>query len=113
MNNKKQTIEELKKEVHKEFDERKWQHWHTRCSQFVEIPDSLKDQLKSFIDSLIDKTVRMTEERIVGLIEERQKLFNFLPKDKWCYKMVKTTDLDIISLITNKSEINKDKGINI
>lgn len=39
---------------------------------------------------------------LVSKIEERQKLFNFIPQDKYGYKMVKATDLDIISLINQE-----------
>lgn len=99
-------MKELKEQVHKEFDEilsnktlgeQIYTDFGYGC---MECGGGLKEEwVKSFIDSLIDKTVQMTEERIVAglnLIELSGKPEGFeLAID------------DIISLITNKSGINK------
>lgn len=75
------------------------------------------------LDSLIDKTVQMTEERIVGIIKEYpERLLQIMPEGKLHFVVFqgkadedekKTIYFqaikDIISLITNKSDINKDK----
>lgn len=38
-------------------------------------------------------------ERVIGEVEKRQKLFNFIPVDRGGYKYVKARDLDILSII--------------
>lgn len=48
----------------------------------------------NFIDSLIDKTVQMTEERVVGVIDN---YFNTVMFDEW-------SSGELISRITNKSD---------
>ncbi len=50
---------------------------------------------------LFKKLISQHNELLIKKIEERQKLFNFIPQDKNGYKMVKTKDLDIINLIKN------------
>jgi len=114
---------ELKEQAHKEFDE-KWKRMkdgglgkHASIDgRFIWAVDDDEDQwvfadetIKSFTDSIIDKTVQMTEERIVGVIEnyfdsemEQNKgsrlVYEQLGEDK--IRIVK-------SFITNKSDINK------
>lgn len=86
------TNQEIKNQAHKEFTER-----------FVREDGLLDkyshDEILFFIDSLIDRTVQMTEERIVEII----RAVGHQQEDDtiWC-------DMDeLISLITNKSDINK------
>ena len=64
------TTQELKEQAHKEFD-----------SEFLHLPNTIStisgysQELKTFIDSLIDKTVQMERDRIVGIIEEFKRFF--------------------------------------
>lgn len=82
--------EELKQQAHKEFDDlfltkskccnadvrkllaRKNNDLYCKtCGRFCkEIEKTKADDIKSFLDSLIDKTVQKTEERIVGMMAE-------------------------------------------
>lgn len=68
-----QTIEELKKEVHKEFNDR----FHF-LKYFIMKDNDFGDKdwndIKSFIDSLIDRTVQHERDRIVGVIENYKKI---------------------------------------
>lgn len=65
-------------------------------------------------DSLIDKTVQMTEERIVGVIKQMLLDINFLEgitgeeNRDIVYKNHKKMK-EYLSLITNKSDINNNK----
>lgn len=76
------------------------------CPDLYSQPDDdnlyLGKDVKSFIDSLIDKTVQMTEERIVKGIKKLQEA-NYRVGNK--KEKVYWAD-DIKSLITNKSDIN-------
>lgn len=103
-------MEELKKQAHKEFDEQAtWEKFGRLTS------DKQKIFVKSFIDSLIDKTVQMTEERIVWIIQQTRKRPNYLnPTMTESAEIISFEDMeynkalqDIESLITNKSDINK------
>ena len=66
---------ELKEQAHKEFDE-KFSHIRVgkRMILLSEAYPYTYTELKSFIDSLIDKTVQISEERIVGIIEKAQEV---------------------------------------
>ena len=55
-------------------------------------------------ESLIDKTVQHEQDRIVGVIEKNRDDYGQRPYDWHGYKHASN---DIISLITNKSDINK------
>lgn len=99
--------QELKEQTIKKF-------WETVLEVNVEDIKSETIYLVSDenLDSLIDKTVQMTEERIVGKLKDyadelpdelqvtgcgqRQRVSSFIQKD-------------IISLITNKSELSTNK----
>lgn len=107
MPNNKHT-EELKEQAHKEFDEQlPLSEWY--CLDHTEVKQ-LKESVESFIDSLIDKTVQMTEERIVGVIESKDYVGEAEMRDEFGGNGKETAKIivgDIISLITNKSDINK------
>ena len=62
--------------------------------------------IEAFQDSLIDKTVQMTEERIVEMIRAKQKSLRFrnLGKGRVDFELGLE---QAISLITNKNDINK------
>ena len=53
---------------------------------------------------IIPKKVEEARREIVEALYKRQKLFSFIPQDKFRYKMVKSSDLDILSLITKLKE---------
>jgi len=114
------TTQELKQQAHKEFDE--------KCKEVeflhgvpVDLPNYYREKIKSFLDSIIDKTVQISEERIVGVIKEYpERLLQIMPEGKLPFVVFqgkanedekKTIYFqavkDIISLITNKSDINK------
>lgn len=63
----------------------------------------IPSELKDFIDSLIDRTVQMTEERLMGIITKRQEDGLNVQIEGDYY--INFRDLE--SLITNKSDINK------
>ncbi len=99
-------MEELKKQAHKEFekilDEIIADEENSECNVGY-----YKESYLNRLDSLIDKTVQMERERIVALIE---KLKNNVQHTHMggCFDCSKDLILDdIISLITNKSDINK------
>lgn len=91
-------MEELKEQVHKEFNQK-----------FVSLSDiiqkkgftGLRDDLESFNDSLIDKTVQHEQERILQDLENAVKHTDNIEMKTFLY-----VD-QIKSLITNKSDINK------
>lgn len=86
MSNKPTTL----REEFQEFVEKgMWQGENEYTKNFAvgNIADWWLDKLTSHNTELLQK------------IEERQKLFNFIPQDKYGYKRIKATDLDIISLI--------------
>lgn len=110
--------QELKEQAHKEFDEK----YIKKAEQFYKT--AVSDQvapyrhqletlldIKQDIDSLIDKTVQTTEERIVDLIERQYGDVVTTNKDVAiphnCLEYETALD-DIITLITNKGDINKD-----
>ena len=109
---------ELKEQAHKEFDERFCSFTLSadeRCNECVHktfdgssVADycgSADEYIKSFIDSLIDKTVQMTEERIVEYVTNPTRngissMFQLEGDEKY------VNANQLISLITNKSDIN-------
>lgn len=100
------TTEEIKQQAREEFDERFCENAY--CSEEKVIPSfkngkevRVKD-IKSFIDSLIDKTVQQTEERIVGIARKLQEEGLNVQVEGDYY--INFRDLE--SLITNKSDIN-------
>jgi hypothetical protein len=62
---------------------------------------NIKNDTKSFISSLLAKH----QEEIVKMVEDRQKVFDFIPHDKYGYKMVKSKDLDLLADIKSKLNI--------
>lgn len=89
--------QEIKEQAHKEFDK-------------LNIPGlylSQQQKLKSFIDSIIDRTVQMTEERIVGVIEEYEETYEDKDLDIVEKTVLGQVLYDVKFLITNKSDINK------
>ena len=64
------TTEEIKQQAHEEFNE------VCKTVNVAELLDQDFDlKFKSFIDSLIDKTVQMTEERVKFLLNDLQETF--------------------------------------
>lgn len=97
------TPQEIKQQAHKEFA-RYLDHW----DKMQEIGIYRFDN--KLIDSLIDRTVQMTEERVAQKLKGAITLYptfydgiSFLIPSGWSDKLEKY----IISFITNKSEINK------
>lgn len=63
------TTQELKQQAHKEFDEQfKYFSGHEMLQT-----NQGHNIIKSFIDSLIDKTVQHEQDRIVGIIKQAEK----------------------------------------
>lgn len=88
------TTQELKQQAHKEFDEQfKYFSGHEMLQT-----NQGHNIIKSFIDSLIDKAVQMTEGRI-----KESVLMNMTSNKNGEYISVGI----LVSLITNKSDINK------
>lgn len=101
---------ELKQQAHKEFE------LVVGITSIGETNEEHQKRIRKFIDSIIDKTVQMTEERIVGLIKERKDhIYQTAQRDAVnpngydYYRIMLNSIDDIISLITNNSDINKDK----
>lgn len=92
--------EELKQQARKEFDER------FRTSKTYQ---TIKERnIKSFIDSLINHTVQMERERIVGIIGKLVTVDITDQSGKMVREQLISKD-SLLSLITNKSDINQDK----
>lgn len=68
------------------------------------VPESQRELFLSEIDSLIDRTVQMTEERIINKSTDivARHLYNNNNNNDLCVRINK----DIQALITNKSDIN-------
>lgn len=107
--------EELKERAHKEFDELLLElQGQTDYSKYI--GSFHRAKVKSFIDSLIDKTVQKTEDRIVGLIEKLRRTeplyigeiqYRFYEGNvDWVYNGALD---DLLPLITNKSELSTNK----
>lgn len=103
---------ELKQRVREEFDEKFEGDYNFNCYY--------RKDIKSFIDSIIDKAMQMTEERIVGVIDKttnkyystdkktKEKTYSGGGQCRTCCKRKDCLGIDEIkSLITNKSDINK------
>lgn len=94
--------QEIKEWAHKEFDEKYGNaQTESNCSPDKVLIGILLSDFKSFIDSLIDRTVQKTEERIVGVIGDLKSELH----ESGHHIRRQALD-DIISLITNKSDIN-------
>ena len=39
----------LTEKIIKEFDEKEWEHWHSKSLSFERLPDSTKNKIKSFL----------------------------------------------------------------
>jgi hypothetical protein len=108
--------QELKEQAHKEFDEL-WKELRMKDNtSFEEIPADT--QFKKLIDSLIDKTVQYEQDRIAQKVNAQLEVFF-----DWA-EQVKAKEIghwvmmygispqefrkSVLSLITNKSDINKD-----
>ena len=102
------TPQEIKQQAHKEFDKKFVKDSIMTNVRLIERQNP--NEIKSFIDSLIDRTVQMTEEITIKKIKQdcsfgecelpgegkcSRDYFFHLPKSYFTY------------LITNKSEINK------
>lgn len=118
--------QELKDQAHKEFDEKVKE---LKSAEFNSIGETavfqfgyrLKDDnrsvwtitdwggIKSFMDSIIDKTVQKTQDRIVGMIQTRCDLANTTAETVGEEIMYESCKEKIISLITNKSELSTNK----
>lgn len=103
---------ELKQQTHKEFEEQflksvKRIEYSWEESEKTSRWQDMATELKSSIDSLIDKTVQQERDRIVGIIEAKMHTGT---KGMAQYGMGYDDAIcDIISLIDNKSDINEDK----
>lgn len=102
------TPQEIKQQAHKEFDKKFVKDSIMTNVRLIERQNP--NEIKSFLDSLIDRTVQMTEERVAQKLKGAITLYptfydgiSFLIPSGWSDKLEKY----IISFITNKSEINK------
>lgn len=100
--------QEIKEWAHKEFRVRFSNHHIATNSEAVRLNElEVYEHLENFIDFLIDRTVRKTEERIVGIVKNTKQKFADNERAelmKVGYFMAKQQILD--ALITNKSYIN-------
>lgn len=104
--------QELKEQARKEFDERfvkKPVDWRENHGWEVPYVNSRADNLKSFIDSLIDKTVQYERERIAKWVDKNTGPGGDTPYPELMCFIAEEKDFDVAikSLITNKSDINK------
>lgn len=100
------TTEAIKQQAHKEFEER-FPYGVCHYDALSQSPDT---SVKSFIDSLIDKTVQMTEERIVESVKKYSSYFKRQVSewgDSYTDTVKGITEEELLPLITNKSKINK------
>lgn len=108
------TPQEIKQQAHTEFVKSFVKMSLTNRPTFYGIKFEDLDEVCYFIDSLIDRTVQMTEERVVGMIKKSRRIeplyigetqFRFYEGNvDWVYNGALD---DLTNLITNKSEINK------
>lgn len=58
------------------------------------------------VRTFIEQALTDYHNHIVERLKDRQKIFDFLPQDRWGDKMIKASDLDILSLLqdTNPKE---------
>lgn len=107
--------EELKQQAHKEFKEK----FTIDGNRWIFFDRDSPEPVIDFIDSLIDKTVQMTEERIVERLEQEFGDWDIIEDGTnpayitqigkgGLYSVDGFID-ELISLITNKSDINKAK----
>lgn len=122
--------QELKQQAHKEFDKIFSQEKTPEGRSYLydkEAECSVNPLImKDFLDSLIDRTVQMTEERVVGIakqiknfitIHSQAAIMEFVNYRKLDEKMateIQDSIIDIVddafnTLITNKSDINNNK----
>lgn len=88
--------QEIKEQERKEFDE-----WYEKQKEIN--PYMIRDYWLNKTDSLIDRTQKETEKRIVEGVKDLTPFGIGVPQDPLVSKD------SVISLITNKSDINKDK----
>lgn len=118
--------QELKQRAHKEFDEKfPIAYSHNALLGAYVSKNASVDIKTTFIDSLIDRTVQMTEERIVGIAKQRKnfitlhsqeaimEFINYRKLDEKMATEIQDSIIDIVDdafnpIITNKSDINKD-----
>ena len=96
---------ELKEQAHKEFEQLRVNDEYY-CGGDYENKEMLVGEIKSFIDSLIDKTVQMTEERIWKEVKKVSWRVSSSPKREYNVHREDIKNI-LTSLITNKSDINK------
>lgn len=92
--------EELKQQARKEFRKQ----FVVKCSDGEVLKDLPPKLALRYIDSLIDRTVQKSEERIVGILQDICDMCSGdLPEheDIWRFAHNK------LSLITKKSDVNK------
>ena len=59
----------LTEKIIKEFDEKKWEHWHSKSLSFERLPDSTKNKIKSFLLSSLHEVATEAIEAV--RLEER------------------------------------------
>ena len=105
--------QELKEQAHKEFDKKFEEHKNGKNSIGIQYIDAPETTFKSFIDSIIDKTVQHEQDRIVEIIEDwtptKYTGYGVSPIAMTLDDHKRNFSKELISLITNKSDINKDK----
>lgn len=110
--------QELKEQTHKEFDKCSIKLEWKEKPEIADILQNISDiafekqkiEVHKLLDSLIDKTVQHEQDRIVGIMED---YFNSEMEQnkgsRLVYEQLGEDKIRIISLITNKSDINKNK----
>ena len=54
----------LTEKIIKEFDEKKWEHWHSKSLSFERLPDSTKNKIKSFLLSSLHQVATEAIEAV-------------------------------------------------
>ena len=79
--------QELREEYHN------WYNWYEHESPEIPTRDEIADWWLAKRSQLL--------QEIEESVKDRQKLFNFIPRDKGGYKMVKESDLDLLTIINS------------
>ena len=61
-------------DILKSFEEKEWKHWHSKSSSFERLPNSTKNEIKSFITSSFKAFLESEIARMEGEIDRWQKL---------------------------------------
>lgn len=77
------------------------------CKENRELAICSREEIWKLISRITSFNQSNHNEALLKRVEEKQKLFNFIPQDEYGYKRVKASDLDLedIKLLINKKEL--------